>query len=235
MLKTIITTLLFLAASSANAQAPLIEMPPARPPMVRPVVNPPSFPTPGATPAGAGIEVPTREGDVQVVPRSPNKRILPATKEAGFWAADGAPQASAASSPAPFFDVSLPYPAPEAGLGARLLMDRCIDGVTAAAEQVGKRADIAKLPEPARKCLAASYLFACGHEGSLKLGNVPPTEPLAMEEIMAAINLQSYGERMKEAFCPKAGVVPEQKSVFEEVLDRWMSNELDRKTSRSTH
>lgn len=68
---------------AAPARAPM------RPPAARPVVNSPHFPAPGATPAGAGAyrgePLPSAS-----VPRSPNKRVLPASAEPGLWAADGA-------------------------------------------------------------------------------------------------------------------------------------------------
>lgn len=228
----IVFLLLLLLASASYGQA-AIPMVPARPPMVRPVTNAPAFPTPGHTPAGAGLpgERVPGSGDVQ---RSPNKRILPASKEPGLWAADGAPVAS--SAPAPLFNVPLPYPVPEWGLGARLLMDRCIQSVTAAAEQVGKREAMEAIPESARRCLAAIHIFACGHDEALRLIEAARDgAPVTDDEIKSAANLQAHGRQMRDSLCAGAGVTPQHQTIFDAILKRWMSNEYNGKTSQSTH
>ena len=77
--------LLLLLPFAALAQA---VAPPPRPPAVRPVVNAPAFPTPGATPAGAGLPIP---GQQPVVQRSKNWR--PGGAHPEMMAPDDVPQA----------------------------------------------------------------------------------------------------------------------------------------------
>lgn len=223
-----------LLPSAAGAQAPAMR-PVPRPPVSTPGYAPGTPPEPVHAPAGAGAPHGFLTEPGKQAPRSPNKRLLPSAKEPGLWAADGAPVASTAN-PAPLFNVPLPYPAPEWGLGARLLMDRCIQGVHDAAEQVGKRATYDAFPPPARKCLAAIHIFVCGHDESLKLIEAAHDGASVTEdEIKAAANLQAHGRELRASLCPDAGVTPQQQAVFDAVLKRWMSNELNGRTSRSAH
>jgi hypothetical protein len=235
-----VLALLFLLPD-ARAQAPAIR-PPARPvvpPALTPGYNPNTPPDPVYTPPGTGLpEVGQPGTHAAPVKRSPNTRALPdefsPTKEPGIWAADGAPQASAA--PAPLFSVPLPAPAPEAGLGTRLLMDRCIESVTDAAGQVGKRSAIDAFPESVRACLASVYIFACGHDESLRLVEAAREgADVTADEIKAAANLQAHGRALRAKNCPGAGVTSAQQGVFDEIMKRWMNNEYNGKTSRSTH
>jgi hypothetical protein len=216
MLKTIITTLLFLAASSANAQAPLIEMPPARPPMTRPVVNPPSFPTPGATPAGAGIEVPTPEGDVQVVPRSPNKRILPATKEAGLWAADGAPQAVLDNTS--LFGVEIPFPDAAPTQFDKRHTSACVSSMNKAAYDTAQQATIAALPEGVRRCLAAQAYEFCTGSWQVASKARSTLSPDAAETIRKAY---AHARGLVAKDCPGSGWDPKYEALLSALEKSW--------------
>jgi hypothetical protein len=73
--------------------------PAPRPPVYTPGYAPGTSAEPTYTPQGAGASHGGLPGSSSSVPRSPNKRILPATKEPGLWAADGAPSASRNTTP----------------------------------------------------------------------------------------------------------------------------------------
>jgi hypothetical protein len=170
--------LALIAASIANAQAGAPMPTPVRPPLVRPVVNEPYFPTPGATPAGAGIVVPTREGGEQVVPRSPNKRILPATKEAGLWAADGAPRAVVLDEIPQIQGISLPF-APSATTDDEKYLTRyCAYRMNAVFWYLELTQRASSLPPDVRACLVGKLYEHCArvaresYEEQERSGNV---------------------------------------------------------------
>lgn len=209
-----------LVASSAYAQAPAIEVPPMRPPLVRPVVNPPSFPTPGATPAGAGIVVPTPEGGEQVVPRSPNKRILPATKEPGLWAADGAPMASGGDAPS-LFGVALPEPT-----GAAMLVEAsraCVSTVEAAAKSIGADKGVAVYPPLVRKCMAAwAYLMCAKHRHEAMLPSPGADDKIDYEKANAVSRLVMHALQIERAACRDVTRTEEQMDVLDAIDAQWL-------------
>ncbi|ATB40335.1 hypothetical protein CYFUS_005784 [Cystobacter fuscus] len=144
--------LLVLASATAPAQAPV---PSQAPPRV-----PTPFSVPRLTPEGAGAPVIGQPGD-QVPPaaRSPNKRILPVTREPGLWAADE-PQAASRRSPelpprtVDELLVATPSPgAPEAkGCRQRLLR---------ASRSSGHEETRRNLPQTPRDCLTARLVLHC--------------------------------------------------------------------------
>jgi hypothetical protein len=154
-----ILLLLFLLSLLPDARAQAVISPPPRPPAVRPVVNPPDFPTPGATPAGAGLPGERVPNSIApAVSRSPNKRLLPTSSEPGLWAADGAPHAVA---PPRLFGVDLVFPDAAKDLFERDEAFICLSTMTRAAQTTGTEALIMRAPPFARRCMATQAFAFC--------------------------------------------------------------------------
>lgn len=159
--------LLLSACTAPSAYGPAFRQAAARPaPYQTPPVHTPGY-FPGTpaepvyTPQGAGLpgeRVPaTRAAPVQ---HSPNKRVLPATGEAGVWAADGDPALSAGvGGTSPLFGASVPYPSSQHHV--EQVMEKCVAGLREVAEKTGHEDAIAQLPLPVRKCLAARAIAFC--------------------------------------------------------------------------
>jgi hypothetical protein len=121
----------------ARAQAPVMR-PPATPPVVTPNYFPGSTGNPVHTPAGAGASHGgLAEHGKAAVPRSPNKRILPPTKEAGLWAADGAPVASNAPGTM-LFGLIAPFPQDKPSVETLKWLHTCAGAMDEAAKDSGR-------------------------------------------------------------------------------------------------
>jgi hypothetical protein len=211
-----------LVASVAAAQAVAPMTPPMRPPAVRPVVNEPYFPTPGSTPAGAGAYVPTSDGNGVHVPQSPNKRILPATKEVGLWAADGA-QGAATTMPA-IFDIALPYPVGATTPDAQWWSNVCGRTMTDAAKRKGTDVHFAGLSMHLRQCLAAKSYLRCA-EGIRDLfkGGARPNR--VVDE------MQAHANALVKYNCLHPDLVSPHAEALRELFAEWEARLPDAMTS----
>lgn len=125
-------------------------------------VSPPGG-IPGATPAGTGLGEPrSPDWNGREVPRSPNKRILPATKEPGLWAADTV-KATANDAPT-LYGVAIPYPDNAVTTEDRAAVGACVGTMNDAARETQQTAVIAAYPEDVRRCLAAHAYYHCASE-----------------------------------------------------------------------
>jgi hypothetical protein len=225
--------------------APAIR-PPPRPPAVTPGYNPNTYEPPPYAPAGGGAShgaLSEPNTGKPPVPRSPNKRILPASNEPGLWAADGAPVASGRVTP-PLFGVPLPYP-PGVGSGeiSRRLADSCVASMTEAAEQAGKLARIMRLSEVVRQCMSAHAMKVCADEMWRKLqqstdDDHQPTdaERTQTEALMMTANALKV-DRCRQAAFEEAGesINEQEANDLNKVIDQWIRTNKSGKSSRFTH
>jgi hypothetical protein len=214
MTRTLLAFLL-LFSLSANAQS---VAPPARPPLVRPVVNEPYFPTPGATPEGAGASHGSIPGATTPprakVPPSPNKRILPASTEPGLWAADGAPRASRSAPPA-LFGVTLPYPAWATEPETQWSTDMCIVGMHNSAVTTGMYNTIIKKPESIRACMAARAYLLCA------MGIANKAAPDSQEQALLR-NTEAHAQALVDLLCAGAGWTDDHAHVLLQASKDWI-------------
>lgn len=157
----------------------------------------PSFPTPGFTPAGAGashgmLPAPQRK----LAPYSPNKRVLPASGEAGVWAADGATRASVV--PPPLFGVTLPYPSWATEAETRFWPDACVVAMHNSSVTTGMYNTIMREPEDVRACMAARALKICA------MGFANKSDPATQEGAMFR-QLEAHADALVERLCLGAG------------------------------
>jgi len=215
MTKTLLAALALFATAAAHAQ--MVAPPPMRPPMVRPVVNEPYFPTPGATPAGAGLET----GDTSTAPalhRSPNKRVLPVSRESGLWAADGAPVASVAER---LFGVDIPEPNGSAELVEA--SRACVSTVAAAARAVGADKDALLFPPRVRDCMATWAYLMCAKHRVVALR--PPSRgapAVEFERAEAVTRLAMHAFKVSSDACRDVVRTKEQMDILDAVDERWL-------------
>jgi len=216
MLRALAAITLFVA-SIANAQAVAPMPTPVRPPLVRPVVNDPYFPTPGATPAGAGIVVPTREGGEQVVPRSPNTRVLPASKDPGVWAADGAPKAAIDVGKVNVLGVVFNV-GPD--VGTWYVAGECASDLNEAKSIPHGWAEIvSKFSEGALRCISAKALLYCASatEDELRKGSRMYTR-LRLD---GAIEAKRRAEALEREHCGDKNLNPQQTAYLMSIQSTW--------------
>lgn len=197
----------------------------ARPAPAGPLIvqQPPSYPGATYTPAGAGAY----RGDPlpsKPVPRSPNKRILPATKEPTVYAADGDPQASVGHW---LFYVHIPTPEDTHGPVAKTSAQLCVDTLTGAANQIGKRALLDATPLQERMCIAARAFRHCAeaHRRAMerakeagKKATGPRYDPIAVQD---SVLLWKYAIALEAKNCADVRLSDEQYSALIAVLSRW--------------
>lgn len=122
----------------------------------------PGVPAPVFTPVGAGAPVlgqPGQHRSPPVLPPSPNKRILPLTREPGIWAADEI-RAAKRDKLDGIVGVAFPIPSVMSPDGVDLV--KLCEQTMSAALQKAKRTDKAKaLPLGLRRCLVARLFQRC--------------------------------------------------------------------------
>lgn len=205
--------LLALLSATAHAQA-MRPAPAATGPLV--VQQPPSFPAnPALTPAGAGashggLAAPGKA----LAPPSPNKRLLPPTKEAGLWAADGAPVAIATHTH-PLFNVRLPYPSFATDEKAAEVMTMCVYSMAVAGDNTEKTTTINEFAPEVRKCMAARAVATCAEDWwrILLARKTPPPE---QEELVR--KTLAHATALVILNCKGAGVTRDHDDVLAEVV-----------------
>lgn len=188
-----------------------------RPPAVRPVVNEPYFPTPGATPSGAGAY----RGDplpAAPVPRSPNKRILPATREPGIWAADGAPVAMARHQ---LWGVEIPLP--DGGAYVEREAWQCAAGMDEVSTATKKVSTIASATEAARRCMVAIAQYTCAFELGLSARKQPT--PGDTDRLLALAVLEARAAELRNTWCAGVTLTDKQRTALRVVLDAWIESQ----------
>lgn len=205
----ILTLLAVLLSSVVHAQA--VRPAPA------PAAAPP--PRPGATyaPAGGGASHGGLATPEAAVPRSPNKRLLPPTKEAGLWAADGAPVAASTNE---IFGAVVPLPQ-HPPLGADHLLGVCAADMTAAMRAVRMDKMLA-FPDDVRRCLAARAYFQC----ALREGMSPPKRagrevPRAWDPAYVKMAVVPLAEALIKKQCEGVTITEEQNAALNAVLEKY--------------
>lgn len=135
-------------------QAAVRPAPPVRPPVMTPGYSPGTPAEPVFTPQGAGASRDRLPG--ASVPRSPNKRVLPATKEAGVWAADGA--SAPGEQRLTLFAIDLPMD--NLSGPAQTALTSCAFEMTIAVRAAAQHA-VFNYPTDARACMAVRALQHC--------------------------------------------------------------------------
>jgi hypothetical protein len=217
-----VVSAVFLFSLGAHAQA--VVSPPPRPPAVRPVVNPPDFPTPGATPAGAGLPGERVPGATVVpVKRSPNTRALPddfsPTKEPGVWAADGETRAAARRQ---LWGVVVPLPNGEMADSVEFETWNCAGGMEESA--VAARADhlVRAFPGAALRCAVATAHHHCALYESARARR----KKAAGEEFLPDRNrvleaALAHAAALRAAWCAGVAMSDQQRNVLADVLRAW--------------
>jgi hypothetical protein len=201
-----------------DARAQAMRPAPAPVPLIQ--QQPPSLPgNPVHTPAGAGASHGGLPGAQKAtLPSSPNKRLLPPTKEAGLWAADGA---KASLAPPPVYGVELPY-APSAGNDEKRVTYACAATMSQATVATGANAASAAYPAYVRECLAFAALEHCAdwmaqrHERMTKAG-----EHLDPDGMRALEAVKRYARALVEAACSDFSLADEQLNTQIRVYNYW--------------
>lgn len=189
----------------------------ARPAPAGPLIvqQPPSYPGATYTPAGAGAY----RGDPlpsKPVPRSPNKRVLPATREPGIWAADGAPQAS---MPYRIFDVEIPFPADARTVDGKRQTGECASGVMLALLSSRLHDEMMAHPFAARRCMAAQAYRSCaGLEIERALRLKAQGEEYDADALERLRNMQAHARALEAAWCSGVELTPAQLRTRDAVL-----------------
>lgn len=123
----------------------------------------PGVPAPVFTPVGAGAPIlgqPGQHRSPPVLPPSPNKRILPATREPGIWAADETRAARDKADKEPVSVLDVPLPAPDGKASTRPVR-ACKAMIDTGLVEAGLKENLAALPQNVRRCVVARLLEAC--------------------------------------------------------------------------
>jgi hypothetical protein len=191
-----------------------------RPPVVTPGYYPGTPAAPVHTPAGAGLPGERVPGQVQPVPRSPNKRTLPPTEEPGFWAADGAP--TAALTEPKIYGITIPFP-PLATPADKALVNLCAEQVNEVSE-TGKVAEFVttNYPEDVRRCLALSAFSHCATNMRAGLEMAKGYGWLkGMQGVRLAKRMANHAKRIADLGCKDVVLSDEQKKVSVRVAGMW--------------
>lgn len=221
-MKPLALLLLLLVSFPVHAQAVAPAPAPVRPP---PVMTPGYFPgstgNPVHTPTGAGLPTTGQPGTQGAdVPRSPNKRVLPPTKEPGLWAADGAPKATREGS-TDVFGVTIPYP-DNAGEAEKRAVDTCSNTIMDAA-YAAKRSDyLSSLPLNVRQCLAFSAYEHCAR--SMRDVFPPNIRIQLSEEVRRLLSdILTHASDLATRYCTKGLIIDEAaRAAYREVIDKWI-------------
>lgn len=134
-----------------------------RPAVPQPLIQqqPPSYPGQTHTPAGTGLYRP--ESGPAKVERSPNQRVLPATREPGVWAADGDPALMAGQIYGwDVLGVRMPVPENcdrrEKWIWSQACANRLRNTVNGAPDLLRRVTGLAKSE---RECLLAALFYSC--------------------------------------------------------------------------
>lgn len=215
----LLTLVVLVSCSLAHAQA--MRPPPASAPGPAIIIQqPPTYPGATYTPTGTGLPTMGQPGTQRpAVERSPNKRVLPPTKEPGLWAADGAPVAAARHH---LWGVEIPLPE---GAMAHLVEREawhCANGMDGVAKGIRKVAFIDTLPEDVRRCMVARAQYHCAFETGLLVQTRVTrgsTSDTARLEALAALEAHALALRAK--WCADVTLTDKQLTALRTVLDAW--------------
>lgn len=216
-MRPILLLLLFAVPLSSSAQA--VRSPPSTGPLI--IQQPPSYPTPTYTPPGTGLPATGQPGAQPAsAPRSPNKRILPATKGPGVWAADDGHGASAVLPPK-VFGVDMPNPV-SGNVVERAVMDTCRHALSMASKESQQEQYLLTLPTDIRMCLAAKAHSMCStltlnlFQGSNQKAQFPP----GMEKALLAA--QQHAFSLEATYCSGVTIDQDAHDAHRKVMKQWM-------------
>lgn len=162
-------------------------------------------------PVGAGAAVERLPSQATTVERSPNRRALPPAKEAGLWAADGAPAAS--TGDVSLFGVDVPMSAEVAADPSALRRAKqCALDMTFAMKDASVQ-HLLNYLNATRSCVAASALFYCTTETRKDYER-------AKRDTTSHRKLEVHLDALIEAWCGTA-LSPEQKTTLEALEKAW--------------
>jgi hypothetical protein len=222
MTRTLLVVSLLLSACASTAptryeQAAPAYVPAGPPPVATPGFFPGTPAEPVYTPNGAGLpgERPPLP-QPRALPTSPNKRVLPdefsPKREAGLWAADGAPVASVDRMP-PIFGVPHVYPE-NVSPSARKWSDFCATSLDETAKQTGADATFSGVHPQLQRCLAARAYLACAFALSEHGGTNAP-DPRTVRE------MQSHAKALVAYNCREGQADPENEPPYRAMIDQW--------------
>ena len=167
------------------------------------------------TPAGAGASHGGLPQSAEEVPRSPNKRLLPATKEAGLWAADGAP---ATKRPPLILDVLMPTALESTDERGLRLAQQCAAKVEAMLRHDPHFDPAAlHLPFDERKCLAARLYVICAERGvHIREEHAAEQRPVLLEQLQDFRALAATAVATRTRWCAGITMSPVAKDVEEQ-------------------
>jgi hypothetical protein len=213
MTRTVLAVLLLSATAHAQAVRPA-------PPLIH--QQPPSLPGATHAPAGAGASHGSLPGTQKAsLPPSPNKRALPASREDGLWAADGAPEASVAP-PTTVFGFHLPYPgaATEDEKGA---VNKCATTLSQAVYISRQFARVAMMEADVRRCLAYRAYELCIQTTLSALRPRPGEQPAAATVSRETLRrVWMHAAALAEGLCRDATPDAAAEDAFQKVTATWL-------------
>jgi hypothetical protein len=205
-----------------QAAAPM-PAPVPRPPVHTPGYYPGTPAAPVHTPAGAGLPGERVPGQAQPVPRSPNKRTLPPSKEPGLWAADGsAPRSSAITERHQIYGVDIPYPPDTDSLEEVAITDICTKEWSHATKEANQDTFIKSFPLDVRRCLAAqAYAYCVGafFDAILYAKQTGSSYDAAVFARVKAT--EEHAKRLSRENCKGVNPHPDEYVAHEKVWGKW--------------
>lgn len=212
----LLPVLVVLAATVAHAQA--VRPAPATGPLIH--QQPPSYPTQVHAPAGAGASHGGLAAPRPVpVPDSPNKRLLPPTKEHGLWAADGAPVAQERRQ---LWGVVIPLPAGDVAHRAEKVAWWCAVEMDDVATKILLHSTVIDYPDDIRRCIVATLQHHCVvGEAALSKRKRARGEELDRERDRALAALDPHTAALQARWCAGVSLNDEQKWALGAIRRTW--------------
>lgn len=208
--------LLFVVLLSSAAHAQAVRPAPSPGPLVQ---QPPSYPGATLTPAGAGASHGGLAAPEKVLPRSPNKRLLPPTKEPGLWAADGAPVAVARRQ---LWGVVIPLPDGEAADVLEYEAWHCSMYMEGAAKGTPSERAIRAFPEDVLRCAVAISQHHCAtSEVAAAKQRKARGEELDPDRNTVLAMIEAHMAALHIAWCSGITLSTDQRAVLSRVLRAW--------------
>lgn len=145
------------------------------------------FPEPALTPTGTGLPEFTITGDAQPErpALSPNKRILPPSKEPGVWAADGDPTLAGPKIGVILAATIIRFPDELETVDERAPVEFCAASMERAIGRWVRGLTLGVLSSSERECLAARLLLHCANELDKRPGTRGEQEGRAKARLFA--------------------------------------------------
>lgn len=152
------------------------------------------------------------------LPRSTNKRVLPATPEPGLWAADGEPRATVHVT---LEDIAIPMPENRTA-GELFKTELCADGMRRAIDYSGRKGDVAKIPPEVLNCLVARLHLACASDllAKFKDGSFGVNHGTA-QHIEESKRVKDVAQKWATNACREEALRKGSGDIFDAVIPQW--------------